>query len=217
MAAANREQREETQAVWLGRDCSFVASAGFVSPLCLLSLSGLTGKMSPDLHCYLVEMDLVQLHDKLCLGSNIPFLCSFSLYTFDLLWLCTMLWHATRMEQKLFLPLEVRRESTRLKKVKCVVLTKFITNYGYNNHRFLYCFFLQVKLQYKRSFQWSDTCLSLVIYYSCLLLLLSKLAYHCAIYTLSWKVNRGTEKVRGVWMIQPVVCSVKVWLRWPGY
>lgn len=55
------------------------------------------------------------------------------------------------------------------------------------------------KLQYKSSFQWSDTCLSLVIYYSCLLLLLPKLAYHCAIYTLSWKVNRGTEKVRGVW------------------
>ena len=47
--AANREQREETQAVWPGRDCSFVASAGFASPLCLLSLSGLTGKMSPDL------------------------------------------------------------------------------------------------------------------------------------------------------------------------
>lgn len=49
MAAANGEQREEAKAVSPGRDCSFVASAGFVSPLCLLSLSGLTGKMSPDL------------------------------------------------------------------------------------------------------------------------------------------------------------------------
>lgn len=49
------------------------------------------------------------------------------------------------MEQKLFLPLEVRRESTILKKVKCVVFTKFITNYGYNNNNnrfFLFlCFF----------------------------------------------------------------------------
>lgn len=51
MLAASREQRVGTEAACHGRDFSFVASTGFISPLCQLSPSGMTGKKNffPDL------------------------------------------------------------------------------------------------------------------------------------------------------------------------